>query len=85
MKMADWEVRLDAFLQFNEQEILEGKGEVSHAIALALAEDAYAVFRVEQDKKYESDFDRLIKKLPVPPAEVPSQSPRKSKKKTADA
>lgn len=85
MKMADWEVRLDAFLQFNEQEILEGKGEVSHAIALALAEDAYAVFRVEQDKKYESDFDRLIKKLPAPPSDAPSKPARKSKKKPTDA
>jgi hypothetical protein len=38
MKMADWEMRLDAFLQFNEQDILQDKGRVSHAVALALAE-----------------------------------------------
>ncbi len=64
MKMADWETRLDAFLQFNEQDILQDKGKVSHAVALALAEEHYAVFRVEQDRRYESDFDRAVRKLP---------------------
>lgn len=64
MKMTDWEQRLDAFLQFNEQEILHDKGKVSHAVAQALAEEAYAIFRIEQDRRYESDFDRILKKLP---------------------
>jgi len=64
MKMRDWAEKLDAFLRFNEQEILKDKGKVSHAVALALAEKEYEVFRVEQDRRYESDFDRLIKKLP---------------------
>ena len=68
MKMADWESRLEAFLQFNEQEILQDKGRVSHAVALALAERAYATFRVEQDRRYESDFDRVVKSLPKPKA-----------------
>lgn len=68
MKMADWETRLDAFLQFNEQDILQDKGRVSHAVALALAEKAYATFRVEQDRRYESDFDRVVKQLPKPKA-----------------
>lgn len=63
MKMRDWAERLDAFLQFNEQEILQDKGKVSHTVALALAEKKYQVFRVEQDRRYESDFDRLVKKL----------------------
>lgn len=66
MKMRDWEGKLDAFLQFNEQEILHDKGKVSHAVALALAEKEFAVFRVEQDRRYESDFDRLLKQLPKP-------------------
>jgi hypothetical protein len=34
------------------------------AVALALADKEYEVFRVEQDRRYESDFDRIIKKLP---------------------
>ena len=73
MKMADWETRLDAFLQFNEQEILQDKGKVSHAVAQALAEKHYAVFRVEQDRRYESDFDRTMKKLTKPSAKPTSK------------
>lgn len=65
MKMSDWAVKLDAFLQFNEQDILQGKGAISHSVAIALAEKEYAVFRVEQDRRYESDFDRLIKNIPA--------------------
>lgn len=64
MKMRDWAEKLDAFLQFNEQDILQDKGKVSHTVAVALAEKAYEMFRVEQDRRYESDFDRLVKKLP---------------------
>lgn len=64
MRMTDWISKLDAFLQFNEQEILQDKGRVSHAVALALAEKEYAEFRVHQDREFESDFDRLVKQLP---------------------
>jgi hypothetical protein len=66
MKMRDWADKLDAFLQFNEQEILQDRGKVSHAVALALAEKEFEVFRVEQDRHYESDFDRILKQLPKP-------------------
>ncbi len=65
MKMSDWAAKLDAFLQFNEQDILQGKGAISHSVAMALAEKEYAAFRVEQDHRYESDFDRLVKNLPA--------------------
>ena len=63
MKMRDWTEKLDAFLQFNEQEILSDKGKVSHRVAMALAEKEYKVFRIEQDHSYESDFDRVAKRL----------------------
>ena len=66
MKMRNWTDKLDAFLQFNEQEILQDRGKVSHAVALALAEKEFAVFRVEQDRHYESDFDRILKQLSPP-------------------
>jgi hypothetical protein len=38
MKMADWVTRLDAFLQFNEYQILKDAGKVSHEVAMKLAE-----------------------------------------------
>lgn len=63
MKMTDWIKKLDAFLQFNEYDILNNAGRVSHEIAKALAEQEYEKFRVEQDRSFESDFDREVKKL----------------------
>jgi len=63
MKMTDWVKKLDAFLQFNEYDILHNAGGVSHEIAKELAEQEYAKFRVEQDRTFESDFDEEVKKL----------------------
>ena len=60
MYMADWVKRLDAFLQFNEEDILRDKGKVTAAIAKAFAEKEFEKFRVLQDRTYQSDFDRLI-------------------------
>ena len=60
MYMKDWVGRLDAFLQFNEEDILNDKGKVTAAIAKAFAESEFEKFRVLQDKTYQSDFDRLI-------------------------
>lgn len=58
MKMTDWIAKLDAFLRFNEYEILADAGKVSHAVAKALAEKEYEAFRVIQDRAFESDFER---------------------------
>lgn len=63
MKMADWIQKLDAFLQFNEYEILQDAGKVRHDVAIRLAEKEYEKFRVVQDKNFESDFDKEIKKI----------------------
>ena len=60
MTMADWASKLDAFLQFNDAEILHDKGKVSAAIARAFAESEFEQYRVLQDKHYVSDFDRLM-------------------------
>lgn len=60
MYMADWVKRLDAFLQFNEEDILHDKGKVTAAIAKAFAEKKFEKFQVLQDRTYQSDFDRLI-------------------------
>ena len=63
MKMADWISRLDAFLQFNEYQVLKDAGKVSHDVALRLAEQEYDKFRIIQDHNFESDFDKEIKKI----------------------
>ncbi len=63
MKMADWVQKLDAFLQFNEYQILTNAGKVSNAVAKKLAEEEFEKFRVVQDREFESDFDREVKKV----------------------
>src|SRR3990170_3212584 len=63
MKMQDWVQRLDAFLQFNEYDILQDAGRVSHEVAKQLAEDVYEQFRVVQDRSFESDFERATRRL----------------------
>ena len=60
MYMQDWVARLDAFLQFNEEEVLHHKGKVTAAIAKAFAESEFEKYRVIQDRQYQSDFDRLV-------------------------
>lgn len=63
MRMTDWIQRLDAFLRFNEREILENPGKVSAAVARKLAEEQYQQFRVKQDREFESDFEREVKRI----------------------
>ncbi len=62
MYMKDWVQRLDAFLQFNEEDILKNHGKVSAAIAKAFAEEEFAKYQVIRDRTYQSDFDRLLEK-----------------------
>lgn len=63
MTMEDWKEKLDAFLRFNDAEILQNKGKVTAAIAKEFAESEFEKYRVIQDSLYESDFDKLVKKI----------------------
>jgi hypothetical protein len=60
MTMEDWKKRLDRFLTFNEHEILNDKGKVSHEIAKSFAESEFEKYRIVQDKLFKSDFDKLL-------------------------
>ena len=67
MHMKDWITKLDAFLNVNDRNILTHSGKVSHEIAMLLAESEYEKFsrnRLAEQSRKESDFDKLIKKLP---------------------
>ena len=64
MTMQDWANKLDAFLQFNERDLLDHPGKVTAEIAKAFAESEFEKYRVVQDRFFESDFDRAIKQLP---------------------
>lgn len=59
MTMEDWTKKLNAFLQFNEKDILENAGTVTAAIAKEFAESEFEKYRIIQDRLFQSDFDRL--------------------------
>jgi hypothetical protein len=60
MTMKDWVLKLDEFLRFNAYEVLNGFGAVSHDSAKQHALAEYEKFKIEHDKKFKSDFDRLV-------------------------
>ena len=61
MTMADWANKLNAFLKFNERDLLGNPGKVTQEIAKAFAEGEFDKYRVVQDRLFESDFDRHLK------------------------
>ncbi|PKN97280.1 MAG: cell filamentation protein Fic [Chloroflexi bacterium HGW-Chloroflexi-4] len=63
MHMQDWVQKLDAFLEFNEYDILYNPGKVSHEVATRLAQEEYDHFRIEQDRNYLSDFEKEAKRI----------------------
>jgi hypothetical protein len=63
MYMKDWVEKLDSFLQFNERDILQNLGKISHEVAEALALKEFEKYHREQEKNYISDFDKEVKKL----------------------
>lgn len=66
MTMEDWSNRLDGFLQYDDREILADPGKVSAELAKAHAESEFEKYRIVQDRLFESDFDRAMKKLAPP-------------------
>lgn len=62
MTMKDWAQKLDIFLKLNEEEILRNSGKVTAEIAKSFAESEFEKYRPIQDRLYQSDFDREIKK-----------------------
>nr|WP_134606736.1 virulence RhuM family protein [Pseudomonas aeruginosa] len=63
MSMEDWSKRLDAFLEFDEREVLQSSGKISAKLAQKHAESEFEKYRIVQDRLFESDFDKAVKKL----------------------
>lgn len=63
MTMQDWIKKLEGFLSLNDRDILQGAGTVSAQMARTHAESQFEQFHVLQDARYESDFDRAVKRL----------------------
>ena len=61
--MQDWAGKLDAFLEFNEHEILKSTGQISAKVAKQLAEQEFDKFEAQRRatlKDQKSDFDTFI-------------------------
>jgi hypothetical protein len=63
MKMSEWIEVLDGFLKINRYELLDNAGKVSNEQAIKKASQEFEKFRVHQDKKFISDFDKEINKI----------------------
>ena len=60
MYMDDWKKEVENAIKVFHYNILDGKGAISHKQAIQKAEDEYEKYRIVQDRKYVSDFDRLL-------------------------
>lgn len=72
--LKDWAERLDAFLKFNEREVLEGAGHISKKQADAHAESQYEAFAAQRRALLEAEgaefnvraLEEAAKALPKP-------------------
>ena len=61
--MQEWVNFLHQFLELSSFPILKDKGKITALEAKIKAEQEYDKYRMIQDKNYESDFDKEIKRL----------------------
>lgn len=66
MTMEDWETRLNKFIEATDRKVLQDAEKVTAEIAKAHAETEFEKYRIIQDRLFESDFDRMVKKQ-LPP------------------
>jgi len=60
MYMTDWVQKLDGFLQFNDRDVLQHIGKISHELAVELAEKQFDIYHEEKNKMLVSDFDEVV-------------------------
>lgn len=63
MTMKDWSNRLNEFLKVNREEVLPNNGNITHEEAQKIAEQEYEKYRIIQDGKFISDFDKISQKI----------------------
>lgn len=77
LNMRDWSDKLDAFLKFNEYNVLDNAGTIRKDVADTFAEKEYQKFRVVQDREYKSDFNKIIDQIKqtnsIPEEETPEE------------
>jgi hypothetical protein len=80
LHMADWIKRLDAFLEFNERNILTHAGKVSRELAEAHAHAAFLEYDSERrrlEAAQPSDFDKAVEEV----KKLEQSKPKRSNKK----
>ncbi len=82
--MRNWREKLDAFLQFNEREILTNPGKVAKEVADRLALEQYEKFvtrrLIVETQADEQAFEEAVRKLPAKPPRKKASKPKKPKK-----
>ena len=63
MTMRDWIKALDNQIVSHRRKLLEGKGSVSHKLAMEKAEKEFELYRAREMRLLESDFDRAVKRI----------------------
>lgn len=63
MAMEDWAKRLDRFLEADDRKILQNSGKVTALLVKDFAESEFEKYSIIQDRLFESDFDKEIKRL----------------------
>ena len=63
LTMADWEKRLNKFIEMFEYGLLQDAGKVTAEIAKLHAETEFEKYRIVQDRLYKSDFDLFLEEL----------------------
>ncbi len=85
MHMADWVKKLDAFLTFNERNILTNAGKVSAAMAEKHAAREFATFDAARlargATEPTSDFDQIVERTKALKPDIASKPAKKAKKK----
>ena len=59
--MEQWAALLDQVLSIDGRELLKNAGKISKKLADEFALGEFSKFRVEQDKRFKSDFDAFMK------------------------
>ena len=60
MTMEDWANRIDKYLLSDDLNVLKDAGKISREIAEEKALSEFEKYRVIQDKKFKSDFDKFL-------------------------
>jgi hypothetical protein len=63
MTMADWEIRLNRFIEMTDREVLQDAGRVTAELAREFAENEFEKYRLVQDRLFQSDFDRYVERV----------------------